>query len=391
MPSILLIITGSIAAAKALDLAQILKQNNYMLDVILTSAAKEFVTEKQFKKIGIKNIFSNIFDAEMEDKIGHIELSRKNDLVLIYPATANFIAKAASGLAEDLATTAILASDKKVFMAPAMNVAMWHNNAVIENIKKLETRDIDIIYPEKGQLACGEIGEGRLKEPQDIYQIIIGYFAFRQKLAKMNIIVTAGGTREKIDPVRYIGNFSSGKQGVAIAKKFVEYGAKVTLIAAHVTCHIPANIRILRADSALQMQQLIQQELVKIKYDIGVFSAAIADFRVAEIANHKLKKNILNELNLKLVKNPDILSEISTKTYRPDILVGFAAESENLASNAKEKLKRKNCDYIVANNILANEVFASDKNDILLLSQKVTLTCKDSKEKIADFIIKNII
>ena len=390
MPSILLIVTGSIAAPKALDLCKILLKEGYNIEVILTHGAKEFVSEEMFEALAITNIFSNIFDAKMEEKIGHIELSRKSDLVLTYPASANFIAKIANGLADDLASTAILASNKKIFIAPAMNVEMWHNKIVKDNIVKIENRNIDVINPESGLLACGEIGEGRLKEPQDMYQIIENYFNLRYKLVNKNILITAGGTREKIDPVRYIGNFSSGKQGLAIAKKFREYGANVTLIAANINLHIPKNIKTLTCESAEQMSDLVHDQCKELKYDIAIFSAAVADYKVAEIAAQKIKKKQNDKLTLTLVKNPDILANISKVLYKPKVLIGFAAESENLEQNAKEKLVKKNCDYIVANNIATHEIFASDENNILFINKKESHSFAGTKERIAEFIIKNI-
>jgi len=391
MSSLLLIVTGSVAAIKAPKLCELLLKGDIAVDVILTKSALEFVKEEDFRKLGVQNVFSDLFDAEMEEKIGHIELSRRNDLVFIYPASANFMAKITAGLADDLASTAVLASDKRIFLAPAMNVEMWHNKIVQENVVKLEARQIEVIYPEKGELACGEVGEGRVKEPEDVVNMISGYFSLRDKLKGKKILITAGGTVEKIDPVRFIGNFSSGKQGVAIAKKFSEYGADVTLVIGSVNCRLPSSLKVISAMSADQMRKAVLNELEESQYDIGVFTAAVADFKVLNQSDKKIKKEEIEDFSIKLTKNPDILKEVSVSKVRPKLLVGFAAETNNLKDNALKKLNRKNCDYIVANDVSSGQVFAQDNNKVILFSKTKQSESSGTKEQVADFLIKQII
>ncbi|MBL6621539.1 MAG: bifunctional phosphopantothenoylcysteine decarboxylase/phosphopantothenate--cysteine ligase CoaBC [Rickettsiales bacterium] len=390
MPSILLIITGSVAATKSIDLCKLLIKKQILVDIILTQSALKFVKKEGFRNLDIKNIYSDIFNKDLEKKFGHIALSRKNNLVIIYPATANFIAKIASGKANNLASASILAANKKIFIAPAMNSYMWDNELTKNNIKKLESLSYETIYPNKGILACGETGYGRLAEPEDVLQIILKNLTYQKSLKGKNILITAGGTIERIDPVRFISNFSSGKQAVAIAKKLSEYGANVTLIKANTNCHIPNNLHIIEGESANDMYDIINRELKNKNYDIAFCAAAISDYRVKEPQSEKIKKSDNDELIIKLIKNKDILKHIGFSKHRPNILVGFAAETTDFIKNASKKLKEKNCDYIILNDVSNGKVFGKDNNSVTLISNNEQNNISGSKIEVADKIIKKI-
>lgn len=390
--SILLVITGSIAATKAPKLAELLLKQNIACDVILTKSAQEFVKEADFKNLGIEHVFSELFDAEMEGKIGHIELSRKNDLILVYPATANFMAKAAHGRADDLASTMLLASNKQIFMAPAMNVEMWENEITQTNLAELEKRALQFIYPEKGMLACGEEGEGRVKEPEDVVELMVSFFALKAKLAGKKILLTVGGTRENIDPVRFIGNSSSGKQGVALAKKFAEFGAEVTMVKGCTDCRIPKNFKIIEVVSADEMYKSVMTEIAVQEFDLGIFTAAVADFKPVVNSADKIKKEKLQTLEIKLEKNPDILAETGKSEYRPKILVGFAAETNNHEANALRKLDSKNCDVIALNDVSGGKVFGESKNQLTFYSKNhEPRTVSGTKEQAAMGLVKFLV
>ena len=387
---ILLIITGSIAAHKAIDLANILN-NSYKLQILLTKSAKEFIKPSSIAQ-HIEFINDDLFDWEQEEKFGHINLSRRNDLVIIYPATADLMARIAQGRANDLATAIILASNKKIFIAPAMNVEMWHKKITQDNITKLQSLGMEVITPNKGKLACGEEGEGRAKEPEEMLAIIEEYFSYAQKLAGKKLLITAGATIEKIDPVRYISNFSSGKQAIAIAKKSLAYGAEVTLIKGKVSCAMPQNADIIEVNSAQEMYDAVANEIKNNSYDASFMVAAVADYKVKEVKYDKIKKSQTDNLTLELVKNPDILRFIAKEHHnRPKLVVGFAAESKNLLEYAKAKLKDKVCDYIVANNIKNDDVFDSDKNNITLLGKnEVIASYQGSKDQVAEFLLQQL-
>ena len=388
---ILLIITGSVAAHKAIDLANILNNNSYKLQILLTKAAKEFVKPNPIAQ-HIEFINDDLFDWEQEEKFGHINLSRRNDLIIIYPATADLMARIAQGRANDLATAIILASNKKIFIAPAMNVEMWHKKITQDNIAKLQSLGMDVIAPNKGKLACGEEGEGRAKEPEEMLAIIEEYFSYAQKLAGKKILITAGATIEKIDPVRYISNFSSGKQAIAIAKKSLAYGAEVMLIKGRVSCSMPQNLDIIEVDSAQEMYDAVANEIKNHSYDAAFMVAAVADYKVKEEKYDKIKKAQTDNLTLELVKNPDILKFIAEEHYnRPKLVIGFAAESKNLLEHAKTKLKNKACDYIVANNIKDNDIFDSEYNHITLLDQNEAIASyQGSKDQVAEFLLQQL-
>lgn len=389
---ILLIVTGSIAAYKALELVSLLKKNNYSISVLITNSALEFVTPLSFSSLGVTIIKNDLFDIEQEARMGHIQLSRENDIIIIYPATANFIAQISSGKADSLASAIILASNKKIFIAPAMNVEMWHNKITQKNISKLEDNNIDIIYPSKGKLACGEEGKGKVRSPEEVMEIIQNNFSYHKKLHGKNILITAGGTIEKIDPVRFISNFSSGKQGVAIARKCKEYGAIVTLIIGNTTCRIPNNLsQVIKIQSAKEMEIAVLTEIKKTTYDYLFMVAAICDYSPKQVIENKIKKDAKEDLNLTLVKNSDITKLVCDHKSRPQIVISFAAETENVISNAEKKLKSKTSDYIVANNVKNTEVFNSDHNDITLIGKQGAIgEYSGSKEDIATFLIKEL-
>ena len=390
--NILLIVTGSIAAYKALDLVSALKKTNHIIEVVLTNSALEFVKPLSFRSLGAKVIKDDLFDIEKEMTMGHIELSRKSDLIIIYPATANFIATLSSGRADRLSSAIILASNKQVFLAPAMNVEMWHNKITQENLSKLESNQIEILYPEQGMLACGEEGEGKAMKPEMVVEVIDDYLSNKNKLSGKKILITAGGTIEKIDPVRYISNFSSGKQGVEIAKKCKEYGADVTLIIGKTSCRIPNNVNVIKINSAIEMKDEVEKSIKATKYDYMFMTAAICDYAVSNIEDHKIKKDSNTKMILELEKNPDILKFVCNHQARPKTVIGFAAETENLIEHASKKLTNKACDYIVANNVKDHKVFGSDDNVITLIGNNITSEpYSGSKSKIANFLISKII
>ena len=395
--NILLVVTGSVAAYKSLELLSLLNKSDYKVEILFTKSSLEFVTELSFVSLNARVIKDDLFDVKQEGEIGHINLTRKNDLVVIYPATANFIAKLAHGIADDLASTIILAANKKILVAPAMNVQMWHNKVTQDNISKLEMIKMDIIYPDKGKLACGEEGEGKVKSPQELFENIESYFSNKEKLLGKNILITAGGTIEKIDPVRFISNFSSGKQAIAIAKQLKLLGANITLIIANHSCHIPGNINVIKVMTAEQMYNAVIYEINKTPYDMAFLTAAVCDYRVDQVMNNKIKKSSNDTMSINLVKNPDILKSLCLHKNKPKIVVGFAAETENLIGNAKKKILEKKCDIIVANNVSHGKVFGEDNNDVTLIHKHtkqgslINRPHSGSKDQVARFILSEIL
>jgi phosphopantothenoylcysteine decarboxylase/phosphopantothenate--cysteine ligase len=386
--SVLLVVTGSISAFKALDLLSLLKKNNYSIDIVLTESASKFIPAMNFNSLNDTPIYNDMFDVNLENEIGHIELSRKNDCVLIFPATANFIAKIAHGIADDLASTVVLASNKKIFISPAMNVEMWHNELTQENIKTLENKGVEILYPDSGKMACNEIGEGKLTNEVKAFEALEEYLKAKKSLQGKKILITTGGTREKIDDVRYIGNFSSGKQGIAIARKLKEIGAIVTIIKANTNCHIPSNFNITNVETAEEMLEETLKEIEKNDYDAAFFTAAVADFKAKNKSPGKIKKENLSSLTIELEKNPDILLEVSKHKNRPKKLIGFAAESQdkenNIINNAYKKLESKNCDHIVLNDVSEGRVFEKDESEVILINKdRSQNTIKGTKRIIA--------
>ena len=368
---ILLIICGGIAAYKSLETIRILKKNGCEIKTILTKSAKEFVTPLSIASLSQGKVYDDLFSVENESKMDHIALSRWADLVLVEPATANTISKLAKGSSEDLASTVILASNKTIFLVPAMNVRMWEHPSTKENLEILKNYSYKIIGPEIGEMACGEYGEGKMTEPVDIVNEINEYLFNINKNNKLKALVTAGPTNEYIDPVRFITNRSSGKQGYEIAKSLSRNGFQTTLISGPTNIKINDEVKLIKVETAEQMFKEIQKHL---PVDVAIFSAAVADYKVVKKSDIKIKKK--NELTIKLEKNIDILNYISNhNSMRPKLVIGFAAETNNLEDNAIKKLRNKNCDMIIANDVSNKNIgFDSDFNE-------VTVFYKDNKKE----------
>ncbi|MEP9376069.1 bifunctional phosphopantothenoylcysteine decarboxylase/phosphopantothenate--cysteine ligase CoaBC [Aquabacter sp. CN5-332] len=366
---ILLIIGGGIAAYKCLDLIRRLKERGATVRVILTEAAKQFVTPLSVGALSGERVFGDLFDLTAEHDIGHIRLSRDADLVVVAPATADLMAKAANGFADDLASTALLATDKPVLMAPAMNPRMWGHPATRRNVARLKEDGVFFVGPNAGAMAeRGEFGEGRMAEPLELLAAIEARFGDEGVLLKgRRILITSGPTHEPIDPVRYIANRSSGKQGHAIAAAAVAAGAEVVLISGPVDVPDPRGVTLIRVESAQEMLAAVEEHL---PVDAAIFAAAVADWRVASASAQKIKKEGEGAPALALVENPDILASVSHHhTLRPRLVVGFAAETENVVPNAKAKRLRKGCDWIVANDVSpATGIMGGDANTVHLVS-----------------------
>ena len=373
---VLLIITGGISAYKSLELIRELKLNNIRARCILTTAGSQFVTPLSLKTLTEDQVYQDLFSLTDTNEIGHIELSRDANLIVVAPATANIIAKMRTGIADDLATTTLIATDKPVLIAPSMNVRMWEHPATQSNIMKLRQRGIYTIGPESGDMACGEHGVGRMSEPQAIAQRINEILLndnqttknIEQKsLVGRKAIVTSGPTIEKIDPVRYLTNHSSGRQGHAIARALAEQGANTVLVSGPTQLPDPSGVTVVRVDSAREMLSACKKFLPA---DIVICAAAVADWHISNPNPKKIKKNAALPV-LEFVENPDILMEISQLTKnRPHLVVGFAAETQDLIKNAKVKLSQKGCDWIVANDVSANtETFGGELNTVNIISK----------------------
>jgi phosphopantothenoylcysteine decarboxylase/phosphopantothenate--cysteine ligase len=366
--TILLIIGGGIAAYKSLELIRLLGAAGVGVRTIMTKAAEEFVTPLSVASLTRQKVHTALFNLTDEVEMGHIELSRAADLLVVAPATADLMSKVAHGQANDLAATTLLATDKPVLIAPAMNVRMWHHAATQRNLQQLKRDGILVIGPNEGDMACGEYGLGRMAEPAEIVAAIEAALAPKpQPLRGKKVLITAGPTREAIDPVRYISNYSSGKQGYAIAAAAVALGAETVLVSGPVDLPIPPGVQMIPVTSAVEMLTASEREL---PCDIAIFAAAVADWRAAEEKNQKIKKDKNGVASLQLVENPDILHTIAKRSSkRPKLVVGFAAETENLLDNAREKLKKKGCDLIVANDVSkARGVFGGEQNTVQLVS-----------------------
>ena len=389
---ILLIISGGIAAYKILDLIRNLKKKNCELKTILTDSAKEFVTSLSIASLSQNKVYDNKFDISNELEMDHIALSRWSDIILIAPTTANLLSRLASGSADDFISTVISAANKDIFLVPAMNVEMWNNPATQENIKKLINFNYKFIGPISGELACGEVGEGKMSSINEIENTLEHYFIKKnKKFSKQKALVTAGPTREYLDPVRYLSNESSGKQGFEIAKKLLEVGFDTTLVTGPTNINYPDELNVIKVTTAQQMLNACQNLL---PVDIAVCAAAIVDFN-PEYKNEKIKKDELLEYNLKLNKNIDVLEYLSNHNInRPGLVIGFAAETENVLENALKKLNKKRCDWIVANDVSDKSIgFNSDSNEVTIIykNQKIEKISKVSKTEIASEIVNRII
>jgi phosphopantothenoylcysteine decarboxylase/phosphopantothenate--cysteine ligase len=366
--TILLIIAGGVAAFKSLDLIRRLKAQGATVRCVLTKGGEAFVTPLSVSALSEEKVYTDIFSLTDEAEMGHIRLSREADLLLVAPATADIMAKMAAGLATDLATTTLLATDKPVMVAPAMNVRMWEHAATQANIATLAGRGVLSAGPVEGDMACGEYGFGRMSEVVDIVTAVIGHFEASKDIGEgplsgLRALVTSGPTHEAIDPVRYIANRSSGKQGHAIAVALAALGADTTLVSGPTNLEDPAGMRVVRVQSARDMLAACQAALPA---DIAVCAAAVADWRVASEADQKMKKDGGGPPNLVLTENPDILKTLSAPDpARPGLVIGFAAETDNVVENARAKIARKQCDWILANDVSSDSgVFGGDWNTI---------------------------
>ena len=367
--SILLIVGGGISAYKTPELVRLITKAGGDVRVILTKAGAEFVTPLTLGSVSGKKVHEALFSLTDEAEMGHIELSRAADLVVVAPATADLMAKAANGLANDLASTALLATDKPVLMAPAMNVRMWHHAATQRNLAMLSADGIAFVGPDEGAMACGEFGLGRMAEPEAILAAIIAHFSVRTgALIGKHALITAGPTHEPIDPVRYIANRSSGKQGFALAEAARNAGACVTLVSGPVGLPDPAGVKTIRVETAREMQAAVEAALPA---DLAIFAAAVADWRVAARSGEKIKKDGKAPAPLQLAENPDILAGVSRHaSQRPKLVVGFAAETEKVLEHAAAKRLRKGCDVIVANDVSPESgVMGGDRNHVHILSE----------------------
>jgi phosphopantothenoylcysteine decarboxylase/phosphopantothenate--cysteine ligase len=393
--SILLIICGGIASYKSLEIIRLIKKNNIELDVVMTKSAQKFLTPLLVTSLNEKKCYTDLFSIEDEANMNHITLARKADIILVVPATANIMGKFANGIADDLASTILLATFSTVFLAPSMNPVMWENLATQENYHKLLDRGIKFIEPESGDMACGEFGTGRLPEPKHIIDEIMNNLNYKKKIQKqfnnVSVVITAGPTVENIDPVRFISNKSSGKQGYAIASELSNRGADVTVISGPVDIPPPKCNKLIKITSA---QEMYDKTISILPADIVICSAAVADWRlIPEINNnhslntkHKIKKSNHN-LRFTTLKNPDILETISKSKLRPKLVVGFSAETENIIENAKSKLISKKLDLILANDVSQNKVFGKDTNKVYVLTNN---NCEEWSEQSKKSVASNL-
>ena len=392
---ILFIICGGISAYKSLETIRLFKKNNTEIKTILTKSAKEFVTPLSITSLSQGKVYDDLFNIENETEMDHISLSRWADVIIVAPATANTISKLSQGSSEDLASTVILASNKQIFLAPAMNVRMWEHQSTKDNLKILKGYGYKFIGPVIGDMACGEYGEGKMSDTIDIFNEIKNFLNHQIKNKKIKALVTAGPTNEYIDPVRYITNKSSGKQGYEIAKSLSKRGYDTTLISGPTNLNIDKNINLVKVETAEEMFKATQQNLPT---DIAIFAAAVSDFKVNKKQTEKIKKQ--SKLTINLERNIDILNYVSNhNSMRPKLVIGFAAETENLDKNATTKLSNKNCDWIIANDVSKtrggfdsefNEVTIYYKNS-LMKSEKLSLKRKSEiSEEIVDRIVTQI-
>jgi phosphopantothenoylcysteine decarboxylase/phosphopantothenate--cysteine ligase len=363
---ILLIIAGGIAAYKSLELIRLLRGQGAAVRCVMTAAAHQFVTPLAVSSLSEDEVYGDLWSLTDESEMGHIRLSREADLVVVAPATANLMARMAAGIADDLAATTLLASDKPVLIAPAMNAQMWAHPATQANLATLAARGILRVGPGAGELACGEVGFGRMAEPAEILAAITRFFTPDQRLVGKRALVTSGPTREPIDPVRYLTNHSSGKQGHAIAAALAALGAETVLVSGPTQEPTPTGVRIVAVDTAAEMLAASEAAL---PVDVAVMAAAVSDWRVESASAQKLKKDGKGAPALRLVENPDILATIAARrNNRPALVIGFAAETENILANARLKREKKGCDWILANDVSPGTgTFGGDRNTIHLV------------------------
>jgi phosphopantothenoylcysteine decarboxylase/phosphopantothenate--cysteine ligase len=401
---ILLIISGGIAAYKSLELIRRLKDRGATVQVVMTSAARQFVSPLSAATLSGQAIRDDLFSLTDEAAIGHIELSRAADLIVVAPASANILARMANGLADDMATTVLLATDKRVLAAPAMNVRMWLHPATRRNLERLRDDGVLIVGPDSGPMACGEFGPGRMAEPPVIVETIEAALAAEAgsrhalrgrpsdsgSLGGRHVIVTSGPTYEPIDPVRFLGNRSSGRQGHAIAQAAVGAGARVTLVTGPVGLSDPTGAEVVHVGSARDMREAVEAALPA---DAFIAAAAVADWRAENVAHQKIKKNAKESPTLTLVENPDILAEVAKKTImRPAVVIGFAAETENITANAMAKLQRKSCDLIIANSVAeGSSTFGGETNQVQVIDARgVESWPPMTKAEVANGIVRRL-
>ena len=392
---ILFVICGGVSAYKSLETIRLFKKSNAQIKTILTKSAKEFVTPLSIASLSQGKVYEDLFNVENETEMDHIALSRWADVIVVAPATANTLSKLSQGSSEDLASTVILASNKQVFLAPAMNVRMWEHPSTKDNLKILKSFGYKYIGPVTGDMACGEYGEGKMSNPYDIFNEIYSFLFSQLKNKKIKALVTAGPTNEYIDPVRFITNKSSGKQGYEIAKSLSRRGFNTTLISGPTNLKIDEDIKLIKVETAEEMFKATQKNLPT---DIAVFSAAVADYKINKKSQNKIKKQ--ENLNINLEQNIDILNYVSNhNSMRPKLVIGFAAETSNLDKNAISKLKNKNCDWIVANDVSKKNIgFESDYNEVTIhykntpnKKEKLSLKKKSEiSEEIVDRIVNQI-
>lgn len=381
-------LTGGIACYKAIEVVRGLEKAGHEVRIVMTKNAEQFVTSHTLAALTKYPVLDDLWSKENEDKISHVELAQWTDLALVVPATANFIAKMACGIADDAASTTILATSTPKLVVPAMNDQMWTNPATQRNLQLLKQDGIQIMEPKVGVLAEGYTAKGRMPEPSEILTWINEIIKSNNRLFGKKIIVTAGGTIEPIDPVRYIGNYSSGKMGIAIAEAAKRQGADVTLIYGKISVSIPKGIKLIHAETTEEMEKTVLHEFVN--SDALIMAAAVADWRCERVQGHKIKKqNNENKLNLSLVKTTDILKAASKIKNKNQIIIGFAAETDYLLKNANKKLEHKGADYIVANDVSKN-VFGNDSDQVTILSKDKNpdIWPRMSKKKVAEEIIK---
>ncbi len=395
---ILLIVGGGIAAYKACELVRLIRKAGGSVRCVLTKGGAQFVTPMTLAALSESQVFTDLFDLKDEAEMGHIQLSREADLVVVAPATADLLARMAGGVADDLATTLLLATDKQVLAAPAMNVRMWEHKATQRNVSQLRADGVTVLEPDEGEMACGEYGPGRLPEPEAILAAIqreLGVpdpladqpdFAPDAALAGRHVIVTAGPTHEPIDPVRMLANRSSGKQGFAIAAALANIGARVTLVAGPVSQPTPPGVTRIDVETAREMAEAVDKALPA---DAAVMVAAVADWRV-EPAATKIKKGPSGPPNLSLVENPDILAELAVSPRRPRLLIGFAAETDNVVGNAQAKRERKGADWILANDVSGDVMGGADNRVHLITAEGVEDWAEAPKTEIARKLAQRI-
>jgi phosphopantothenoylcysteine decarboxylase / phosphopantothenate---cysteine ligase len=405
---ILLIVTGGIAAYKSLELVRLLKRQGISVRAVMTQSATEFVTPLSMSVMTEDQVYGHMFDLKEEREIGHIQLSRQADLVVICPATANILAKMAAGISDDLATTILLATDKPVLAVPAMNVRMWNHPATQRNLAQLRADGVHIMDPDEGAMACGEFGPGRLPEPPAIAEQICAMLGhdfdamltsgrspttvpsgvpLARPLSGQRILVTAGPTHEAIDPVRYIANRSSGRQGFAIAAAAAALGADVTLIAGPVHLATPPGVARIDVETAIDMQAAVEKAL---PVDAAIMVAAVADWRAAQAPEQKIKKDGGNIPALNLTENPDILASLATHAHRPRLLIGFAAETEKIVEHAQAKLTKKGCDWIVANDVSGDVMGGANNAFHIVTKDGVDSWPESAKDVIARKLMEKV-